>query len=80
MMTLQQQTRIAVHVVIDDAPSNIDALIAVLTELIQLLIGFGRLATETIHVIYDIVDGVTITAKIWSIWFQAFSFGLGVKI
>ena len=78
MMTLQQQTRIAVLITVDNGPDNLQRLIDVITALIQMLITFGQFVNEAALLVGDIVEAVTVTAKIWSIWIQAFSFGLGV--
>ena len=80
MMTLQQQTRIAVLITVDNGPDNLQRLIDVITTLIQMLITFGQFVAEAVLLVGDIVEAVSFTAKVWAIWFNAFSFGLGVKV
>ena len=83
MMTLQHQTRIAVQFVVDDNTGRIVQFITAITALIQLLISFGQFITNAALLICDIIEAVNFTAKVWSIWFNAFNFGLfgaGVKV
>lgn len=80
MMTLQHQTKIAIYIAVDNGPDNLNALIAAITTLIQLLISFGQFVSNTASLVCDIVEAVSFTAKVWAIWFNAFSFGLGVRV
>ena len=83
MMTLQHQTRIAVQFVVDDNTGRIVQFITAITALIQLLISFGQFVSNTALLVCDIVEAVSFTAKVWAIWFDAFSFGLfgaGVRV
>jgi len=77
-MTLRHQTRIAVLITVDNGPGNLQRLIDMITALIQMLITFGQFVNEAALLVGDIVEAVIFTAKVWSIWFNAFSFGLGV--
>ncbi|MCB0175805.1 MAG: hypothetical protein KDJ97_35200 [Anaerolineae bacterium] len=76
MMTLQQQTRIAVLITVDNGPDNLQRLIDVITTLIQMLITFGQFVAEAVLLVGDIVEAVIFTAKVWSIWVSAFNYGL----
>ena len=80
MITLRHQTNIAILIAVDTSPDNLTALIATLTTLIRLLVNFGQFVSNTTLLVCDIIDAITFTAKVWSIWFNAFSFGLGVKV
>ena len=83
MMTLQHKTKIAIYITVDNGPDNLNALITTLTALIQLLISFGQFVSNATLLVCDIVEAVNFTAKVWAIWFDAFSFGLfgaGVRV
>ena len=82
MMTLQHQTKIAIYIAVDNGPDNLNALIAALTTLVQLLVSFCQFITSAVTLAYDIVEAVSFTAKVWAVWFNAFNYGLfgaGVK-
>lgn len=83
MITLRQQTRIAIYIAVDNGPDNLTALITAITALIQMLISFGQFVSEAGLLVGDIVEAVIFTAKVWSIWVSAFNYGLfgaGVKV
>ena len=78
MMKLQHQTKIAIFIAVDNGPDNLTALIATLISLIQMLVSFGQFIHNTVLLTYDIVEAVTFTAKVWAVWFNAFSYGFGL--
>jgi hypothetical protein len=80
MMTLAHQTRIAVHIVLDDDTGNVANLIAALTILIGMLISFGQFMADVILSINEVIENMSFIAKVFVITSKAWLYGLGVPI
>lgn len=80
MNALTCSTRIAVTVVIQDDTGRVAGLLVALTALIALLIRFGKVVSDLILLVSDVIEAVTFTAKVFSIGLKAFAFGLGVSV
>lgn len=72
MTALQQATRIAIVIEADDT-GQLMRFIAAVTTLIGLLLQVG---TPVYWFVVDWSEAITFTAKVWSIWFNAFAYGL----
>lgn len=73
-----QHTRIAVQLVVEDDSGQVVAFLTVLTTLLGILLKVG---TPVYHFVTDWAAAITFTAKVWSIWFNAFAYGvLGLRL
>ena len=83
-LTLQQQTRIAVKIIIEDETGVLAFSILWVTGLFTLLWRISRLVAafrdELSSLAGDLVTALDFTAKVLAISFTALAFGLGLKL
>lgn len=80
MNALAHTTRIAVTVVIQDDTGRVAGLLVALAALVGLLVRFGKVVTDLILLVCDVIEAVTFTAKVFTIGFKAMAWGLGVSV
>lgn len=80
MALLANQTRIAIHVIIQDDTGRVESLLIALTALVTLFLSLGQFVTVIMYFTSDLLQSFDFTLKVLGIVFKALAFGAGVRL